>query len=177
MTLEYGDLIGRHNPSQSHWELNELLLELELIDVRRVLEIGMHQGGSARVWREALDPDLLIGVNERDELVGDRDRLTTIFGRSQTADVHSRVVTLLAGQPLDYLFIDGGHLYDEVARDYELYGPLVRPGGLIAFHDARLTGNPTCDVHRFWDNVRVGHRTKLIWDGTETGTGEGLLFV
>jgi hypothetical protein len=33
------------------------------------------------------------------------------------------------------LFIDGDHTYEGVRRDFEMYSPLVRKGGIIAFHD------------------------------------------
>lgn len=181
--MKYGKLIARHNTAQSHWELNELLVELERIDVDVVLEIGMHRGGSARVWRDALQPKLLIGINERDELDDGRDLIgaSVIFGRSQDPKTYGIVLGLWEhrcrrSHPIDFLFIDGGHLYAEVARDFELYAPLVRPGGLICFHDAKVTTNPACEVHLLWEQIRVGRRSKLIWDGTEAGTGEGLLF-
>ena len=41
----------------------------------------------------------------------------------------------LEGRQVDVLFIDGDHAYDGVKRDYEMYGSLVRDGGVIAFHD------------------------------------------
>jgi len=41
----------------------------------------------------------------------------------------------LNGEPLDFLFIDGDHTYEGVKRDFEMYSPLVRNGGIIAFHD------------------------------------------
>ena len=46
-----------------------------------------------------------------------------------------RLERLLAGRSIDFLLIDGDHSYEGVKRDWELYEPLVTPGGLIAFHD------------------------------------------
>lgn len=168
--MKYGPLIALHDPSQSHWELNER------IDVRRVLEVGMHRGGSARVWRDALQPELLIGINERDEIEGERHGICTVFGRSQDPIIQQQVLDLLAGAPLDFLFVDGGHYYDEVRSDFELYSPLVRAGGVATFHDVRLTG-PTAEVHRYWCEVAQGRRTKVVWDGTDAGTGIGVVFL
>ncbi len=39
---------------------------------------------------------------------------------------------------IDALFIDGDHAYKAVLQDWLLYSPLVRPGGIIAFHDVEL---------------------------------------
>lgn len=38
--------------------------------------------------------------------------------------------------PFDFLFIDAGHLIEDIERDHRAYGPMVRSGGIIAFHDA-----------------------------------------
>src|SRR3954468_17963747 len=37
--------------------------------------------------------------------------------------------------PLAFLFIDGGHGTEPAHRDYELWTPLVAPGGTLAIHD------------------------------------------
>jgi predicted O-methyltransferase YrrM len=36
---------------------------------------------------------------------------------------------------IDLLFIDGDHSYNGVRADWQLFGPKVRSGGLILFHD------------------------------------------
>jgi hypothetical protein len=49
------------------------------------------------------------------------------------------------------LFIDGDHTYDGVRQDYEMYAPLVRPGGLVGFHDiCQHPSMPFVQVNRFW---------------------------
>ena len=42
--------------------------------------------------------------------------------------------------PIGFLFIDGGHEYELVKQDYELFAPLVAEGGYIAFHDTPWPG-------------------------------------
>jgi cephalosporin hydroxylase len=39
-------------------------------------------------------------------------------------------------ESIDFLFIDGDHSYQGVLTDWLLYAPLVRSGGIIAFHDS-----------------------------------------
>lgn len=36
---------------------------------------------------------------------------------------------------IDFLFIDGSHIYKDVKSDFELFYPWVKPGGIVAFHD------------------------------------------
>lgn len=66
---------------------------------------------------------------------------------------------LLQGDPLDYLFIDADHTYDGVRQDFQAYGPLVRSGGLIAFHDIVTHKKETqCEVERFWNEIKRQYR-------------------
>lgn len=39
--------------------------------------------------------------------------------------------------PIDFLFIDGSHQYEDVLGDFVHFGSWVVPGGLIAMHDVR----------------------------------------
>jgi hypothetical protein len=71
----------------------------------------------------------------------------------------TEVEKILGGEKLDLLFIDGDHTYDGVKSDYLKYNKFVRPGGLIAFHDIihapKWTGQFTCDVYKFWDELKL----------------------
>lgn len=174
--MKYEEIISRGNPSQSHWELNELLLDVERISPRIVLEIGVHMGGSLRVWKEAFKTDLAIGVNTTDEMP-DKTGFSIVIGDSHAEDTLDTVMHKLNGRMVDFLFIDGDHLYEGVKKDFEMYSPLVRAGGIVGFHDVVLRGNDVCEAYRFWAEVTVGRKSKTIWDGTPSGTGEGVLWL
>jgi len=53
--------------------------------------------------------------------------------------LHGWIGTKCGGN-IELLFIDGDHTYDGVKRDYNLYYPMVKVGGLIAFHDSGFEG-------------------------------------
>ena len=80
---------------------------------------------------------------------------------------------------MDFLFIDGDHSYKGAKRDYELYSPLVRRGGVIAFHDiAKHPEAMDCHVDRLWNEVKQGKKFKeLIADKDQNWAGIGVLFV
>lgn len=40
-----------------------------------------------------------------------------------------------SGRPIDLLFIDAGHEYEQVKGDIMAWTPLVKIGGVVAFHD------------------------------------------
>jgi hypothetical protein len=47
----------------------------------------------------------------------------------------SREIAEHWNSPIDFLFIDGSHQYEDVLSDFDTYFPHVRDGGLVAFHD------------------------------------------
>lgn len=106
-------------------------------------------------------------------------RLFTLRGDSHSGEMLKRVRAALGGKPLDYLFIDGDHTYEGVKRDFELFAPLVRGGGVIAFHD--IVEHPpetSCEVSRFWNQVKPGYRhTEVIADLRQGWAGIGVLYV
>ena len=62
-----------------------------------------------------------------------------IIGMSnETASVR-KAYELTMNNPIDVLFIDGDHSYEGVLTDWLLYNPLVRKGGIVAFHDVLPT--------------------------------------
>lgn len=160
--MKYKEIMESGNPSQCHSELNDLLLELESISPRVVVEIGSHRGGSLRVWRDSFHPDILIGVNERDEIEGEREGFQMVFGLSQLPETIANVKELLGGEMVDFLFIDGSHYYNDVKADFEVYKELVRPGGVVAFHDVILRGNDTVEVYKLWEEITKQYKTRTI---------------
>jgi predicted O-methyltransferase YrrM len=99
-------------------------------------------------------------------------------------DSHDRktldlIVKQLKNQKLDFIFIDGDHTYDGVKKDFNLYRPLVRTGGIIAFHDI-VPGREDIvgGVPRFWREVKKNHTfIELVNDWNQGGYGIGVLFL
>ena len=83
------------------------------------------------------------------------------------------------GRKLDFLFIDGDHRYEGVRRDFEMYGPLVRRGGIIAFH-AIVPGPPenVGGVPRFWREIKNRYKyLEIVKDWNQGGYGIGVIYV
>ena len=91
----------------------------------------------------------------------------------------ARVRELLGGRPLDLLFIDGDHTYAGVKQDFEMYGPLVRPGGLIGFHDINEHPDRSFggDVPRFWEELKATRDVEEFIENPGQGYGIGVLRV
>lgn len=61
------------------------------------------------------------------------DQVLPIRGRSEDPATLARVRSECDG--IDLLFVDGDHSFEGVARDWENFGPMLRPGAWAAFHD------------------------------------------
>lgn len=59
----------------------------------------------------------------------------------------SEAVVDVPDRSLDFVYIDGNHVFDAVTEDLTLWAPKVRPGGFVAGHDYRAFANkPTIHV-------------------------------
>lgn len=149
----------------------------------RILEIGRAEGGTLYVLANAAPPGSVIvsidivrvGPATRFQLsrFAPGRRVEIIGGDSAASATVDRVRRLLDDRALDLLFIDGDHSYEGVRRDYELWAPLVRPGGVIAFHDIR-PGPGSADVHKFWAELQ-GDKAEIVADPGQASYGIGLL--
>jgi len=76
---------------------------------------------------------------------------------------------------LDFLFIDGNHMYEFVKMDFEMYSPLVRKGGIIAFHD--IAENEEGGVFNLWNSLKTNYKYKEILHSDKKEKGIGVLYV
>ncbi|WP_197535048.1 class I SAM-dependent methyltransferase [Thermoproteus tenax] len=164
-----------------------------------VLEIGTARGGTLFLWTwAATDDALLISVDLPGGLFGGgypwlkgflyrsfargRQRVVLIRGDSHDQRTLERVERALGGRKVDFLFIDGDHTYEGVKRDFEMYSPLVRKGGIIAFHDI-VPGPPEYvgGVPRFWSELKQrlprDKYMELVKDWRQGGFGIGVVYV
>ncbi len=106
-------------------------------------------------------------------------KIDLIRGNSHSAEILADFRNALGNRQIDFLFIDGDHSYEGVKKDYELYSPFVRKGGIIAFHDIAV--HPPiagCEVHRFWQELQKTKESKeLIEDKDQGWAGIGVVFI
>lgn len=164
---------------------SELIGLVDLVQEQRpstVLEIGTMSGGTLRAWCACAADDAQITsidlpdgrwgggydvseVARLNSYTRDAQNLTLIRGDSHDPVIRADVDHL----EIDFLFIDGDHTYEGVKRDFEDYSPLVKAGGLIAFHDVLPHPNvPECDVDQLWAELRERHEVEEFLSPEET---------
>jgi predicted O-methyltransferase YrrM len=181
-------------PMQVRSELRRLLERLAASPPRAVLEIGTAAGGTLFLLTRVAASDARVvsvdlpfgpfgsgyGPSRAFLYKGFRrgeQRLTLLRADSRDPGTAPRVAHALDGRGIDFLLIDGDHSYEGVRADWERYGPLVRPGGVIAFHD--IVPGPVeavGDVPRFWGELRREREVEEIVGAPEQrGFGLGIV--
>ena len=134
------------------------------------LEIGLGYYGSTHfLWRSLFDRVITIEKNHErvrafgssmqkyyDKWVLGDGRSSFIFGLSYEPNTISNLYGCCIEEKIDLLFLDGDHAYGSVLADWLLYQGLVRPGGIIAFHDSLLAIPGHYGVPEFIDQLTAG---------------------
>jgi predicted O-methyltransferase YrrM len=114
-----------------------------------VVEIGVAEGASAAALREAMsphgtlcliDPFHLSRLPALNFLKRAARRVVSAAGTAQTVWIEdfSQNAVRNWNLSIDFLLIDGDHAEKAVERDWADWSPFVKPGAVVAFHDARL---------------------------------------
>lgn len=145
--------------------------QIEDLDPNVIVEIGTAEGGSLYPWVRAVEPSSVISVdttflNRNLEFytsfnTNKETKISLIKANSQSQSTRDKLLELLDDQEIDFLFIDADHQYDGVKKDFELYEPLVREGGVIAFHDI-LGENEVIGVGKLWQEVEPKYESETI---------------
>lgn len=118
------------------WTIQETITEIR---PALLIETGTHRGGSALFYAHLMDllghgRVITIDIVDKHELK--HPRVEFIHGSSTDDEVVTRLRA--AAEAVDgpvMVILDGNHACDHVARELELYAPLVTPGSLLLSQD------------------------------------------
>ena len=151
-----------HNPFLGDIETTILVALIKSVKPKVMIEIGCQQGRTAKTILDHV-PSLqsYIGVDipfgKRTTLLCQRSEVPYTAGLWVANDVrfslllHERGSAALTAsdlEPCDAVFIDGDHSVSAVLHDSYLARTLVRPGGIIVWHDYL---NPAVEVTQVLD--------------------------
>lgn len=159
--------------TQNYWEVAQLCERVVALQPKTILEIGVDRGGSMNLWCKFMSADAkYIGVDNAMQFVIQRDAPQTkilIEADSRKPETLEKVKEALGDAEVDFLFIDGDHTEAAVRSDYAMYAPLVRKGGIIAFHDVDTSINQEhCKgIKKVWQELRSTNMVTAEWINTE----------
>lgn len=171
-------------PQQTPWELAYMLgLLRDLPRPLSVLEIGIYEGGT--LWHWLQKADLVVGVDDTM-----RDPGPEVWN-SWAAKAGTELVLLHGSShdpwlieqarehgPYGFCLIDADHTYDSVRRDWDNYRDMIRPNGIVAFHD--ILPRPDYGVNFLWSEIKAepGARTmEIVEAGNTAACGIGAVWV
>jgi len=172
-------------PSQVMKEITSLFELVKSENPKTILEIGTDKGGTLYLWCQAAADDatiVSIDLSSRRRYSPKRRELYAKFVKSARQKLHflpfssheqstvEKASALFGGKKIDYLFIDGDHTYEGVKQDYIMFSPLVKEGGIIAFHDIK-TVREDCGVREIWEEVTKDMAKENYWEYAENDYG------
>lgn len=185
---------GLIKPLQVKNEILELLSVMDKEKPKIILEIGTNIGGNLFLFSQiAASNAVIISVDLPGGRFGGgyprwripifkmflkkKQKLFLIRSDSHDPKTKRRVNSILRGRKIDFLFIDGDHTYEGVKQDFEVFSPMVKENGLIAFHDILpLQGQPGCGVDRLWAEISSDNGSSEIINNIDQGwAGIGLI--
>ena len=190
-SLNISDLALHFGAQQKTSELTAFIDFIRPLALRTVVEIGTKKGGTLLVWMllashdaKIISIDLPFGpfgggdfTNELNAVLAFRrpaQQVMFIRADSHQPQTKDELVRILQGRAIDLMFIDGDHSYAGVKCDYEMYSPLVAPGGIVVFHDVLPhPGFPGVGVNRFWKELTEGRQFRTFLD-PEHNIGYGM---
>ena len=164
------DIVNSH--PQVHQQVRQELYDfLELLlnhNTKSILQVGLgHWGSTHFVLSLLLEKITTIEYDsefiERYSAEIDEDFETLIQGDSTV--VHKDITELY-----DAVFIDGNHSYEYVKKDLENYWSKVKPGGIIALHDANFEGER-------YGTPRVLRESGLDWNFISHSKEVGIAYI
>jgi predicted O-methyltransferase YrrM len=192
----YNFCLGIIRPMQIKDEFLDFIKIVKNINPKIVLEIGTARGGTLFLFAKNFSEDAsIITVDQPGwplsggypfwemwllETFKKRNQnIYIIRSDSQKIETVKKIDSILQGEKLDLLFIDGDHSYEGVRKDFELYSTLVKNGGIIAFHDCLLDRDEYGNggVKKFWDEIKKNYSFKeIIKDKNKKEFGIGVIF-
>jgi predicted O-methyltransferase YrrM len=174
-------------------EITELAKVVQKIQPKIIVEIGTWTGGTLFIWvRTNINLEMAVSIDlpgggfgggydkKRIKLykqfAADRPntRMEFIRADSHATATLTTLKQLLGRESIDFLYIDGDHTYDGVKKDFEMYAPLVRKGGIVAFHDIVTKGNDH-KVWLYWNEIKTNYEFEEIIEDPQGDMGLGII--
>jgi predicted O-methyltransferase YrrM len=162
------DTCSRYHAGQSPREMTWFCNAAEEINPKVIVEIGRYAGGSLKLLSLLAKSEdcLIISIDLTSEL-WDKNGwdissnicpIHLLNGDTHSVYTKEKLKRMLGGKLIDVLFIDGDHSFEGTKMDHEMYGELVRPGGIIGFHDItmkRLASDKVDSLKcgEYWDTI------------------------
>lgn len=131
-------------------------------NVRRILEVGTHHGGSIQAMLRGMDGDsgacaVTVDISDINPKLRDIPGLRKLTGDANSESIIHQVVDAFAAEPIDLLYIDAAHYFVPTLTSLGVYNTLLRPRFII-LDDIVLNES----MSRLWSIIRLSFGGEAI---------------
>lgn len=120
--------------------------------IRAVLELGVAEGGSLRMWQEYFPNANIYGIDKRNTFENHGEE-RIYFRQGEQQDVEFLHKVRIEEPSWDLIIDDGGHRAHNIQTSYETLWPFVSPGGLYAIEDVMNKHHRSIPVIAYFYNL------------------------
>lgn len=129
------EIFGKDREHWSHWDWSDTCISIDMSDGGQHGGISEEEMDKRDLWFcERFDSCHFIRGDSHD-----KKTLTELATGLMSRNDYKNEIDPYKHEYFDFLFIDGDHSYEGVRKDWEMYSPLVKKGGLICFHDTVIS--------------------------------------
>jgi len=158
------------NTVHSYLDLYQEILQHKQYTAKNVLEIGIHRGGSLKLWNDFFINSTVYGldVNDVPEYLSEYKRINTIISSAYTLDVVNNFIE--KNIYFDMILDDGPHTLESMLFTLIHYSKLLAPNGILIIEDvasidwALLFKKIVSDEHKEYTNIYDLRPNKNRWD-------------
>ncbi len=176
----------KYKTQQTPQEFKWLLEKFVDINPQRILEIGSKFGGVSKFFFDFMGNKsrlYTIDIQERQWTWKKEYKpgkiLVKIHGDSTRISTIQKLSTMLDGDKLDFIFINGSNKYSIAKSDFYEYLNLTNNGSIIALSNLyKYAKDPDGSVTRLWYELKSEFRTDEYWYRSNLkATGIGIVYV
>jgi len=184
------EALNTHHSGQLYNEIYNFSKFYKNLNCKNVLEIGSFLGGTFFLLCKLSNKDglkcsidypmydsqeeLMQADNTYEKMKSFSSNVKIVRANSHEQSTLLEITELLNGEKFDFIFIDGDHTYEGVKLDFNMYKPLLKDGGYIAFHDindTQIHKQYECYVSKLWNELNNYKKIEFNSNGYACGIG------
>ena len=118
-------------------------------DAKWIMEIGVLNNSSLRMWEDYFTNATIVGVDNQDKFQYEEDRITIHTGDQTDVKFLNDVFNQYGH--FEIILDDGGHSWKQQIISFETLFPLLTPGGLYFVEDMHTSYRP----QSVWDDYHI----------------------
>ena len=136
----------------------------------KMMEIGVQTGASIRMWEEFFPSARIVGMDIDPRCKACESRRVQIIIGSQIDPAIRDQVAAEHPKGFEIIIDDGSHLSEHMEKSFDLYFPLLKPGGVYIIEDLHCSYRPNFQGNT---NVTIMNWLKLRLDDLNLNGSSG----